>query len=186
MNYKPWKDNNLLHSTPNYEESKKICKSAKSFINYIRKHKDIYYESGEFDKVEYALNYITETIYGNKYLGIDFEEMIQQYIDEILSLGEEEYVEIYRGLKLKEESDVNWDHLGTSWTYDYDSALEFLKYFTDKYEGKEFVIQAETHRDNIDWILSICLNLTHINEKELRVIDDTKIEDPYIEEVDEQ
>lgn len=187
-----WKDNNCLLSektfkTANklsYEEACNICKTPERFLKYIRDYKDVYYTAGEFDKVESSLQYITDFIYGNKYCYPDYLEMLQVYFDDILPLGKEKDVDIYRGVRLNKESDFDWSDIGNCWTWDWDSCLEFLDYWTD--EGKNpFIITATTDRDNIDWILSICLNLTHVNEKELRLYDINKIEDPYIEDASE-
>lgn len=187
-----WKNNNCLLSektfkTANklsYEEACNICKTPERFLKYIRDHRDVYYTAGEFDKVESSLQYITDFIYGNKYCYPDYLEMIQVYFDDILPLGKEKDVDIYRGVRLNKESDFAWSDIGNCWTWDWDSCLEFLDYWTD--EGKNpFIITATTDRDNIDWILSICLNLTHVNEKELRLYDINKIEDPYIEDASE-
>lgn len=187
-----WEENNTLRekvfNTGNkltYEEACEICKTPKRFLNYIRKHKDIYYKAGEFDKVESSLQYITGFIYGGEYCYSDYLDMIQEYFDEILPLGKEEDVEIYRGVKLESEDAFDWNNIGNCWTYDWDSAIEYLKYFQEDTPGYPFMISATTNRDNVDWILSICLNLTHINEKELRLYDESEIEDPYIEAVEE-
>jgi len=203
-----WKDNNTLYKiseynikyiepgqkldekvfkTANkltYEEACDICKTPKRFLKYIRDHKDVYYTAGEFDKVEPSLQYITDFIYGDKYCYPDYLEMIQVYFDEILPLGENQDVDIYRGVRLDDESDFDWNDIGNCWTWDWDSCLEFLDYWTDE-DKSPFIITASTDRDNIDWILSICLNLTHVNESELRVYDVDKIDDPYIESADE-
>ena len=187
-----WLEGNLLrekqYPTANrltYEEACDICKTPKRFLKYIRDHKDVYYKAGEFDKVEPSLQYITDFIYGNKYCYSDYLEMIQIYFDDILPLGKEQDVDIYRGVRLYDESDFDWDDLGNCWTWDWDSCLEFLDYWTDENKNP-FIITASTDRDNIDWILSICLNLTHVNEKELRVYDVDKIDSPCIESFDEE
>ena len=168
-----------------YREACEICKTPRRFLKYIRDHKDIYYTAGEFNKVEPALQYITDFIYGGKYCYQDYLEMLQIYFDEILPLGESGEVDIYRGVKLESEEDFDWNDIGNCWTYEWDSAIEFLKYFQEDKPGKPFILTASTDADNIDWILSICLNLTHVNEKELRIYDVDKIEDPYIESVEE-
>ena len=167
-----------------YEDACRICSTPERFLSYIRKNKDTYYTAGEFDKVEPALKYITDFIYGNKFVYKDYLDMIQEYFDEILSLGKEGEVDIYRGVRLDDESDFDWDDLGNCWCYDWDSTFEFLKYFTDD-KKNPYVITASTDSDNVDWILSICLNLTHINEKELRLYDVDKIDSPFIESADE-
>lgn len=166
-----------------YEEACDICKTPRRFLDYIRKHKDTYYTIGEFDKVESALQYITDFVYGGKYTYSDYLEMIQVYFDEILPLGKNEDVDIYRGVRLNNEEDFDWSDIGNCWCYEWDSCLEFLDYFTEK-DKKPFILTASTNRDNIDWITSICLNLTHVNEKELRLYDADKIDDPSLEEAD--
>ncbi len=166
-----------------YEEAKRICRTPNSFLKYIRDNKDIYYTIGEFDKVEPALQYITDFVYGGKHCYKDYLDMIQTYFDEILPLGDDGDVDIYRGVRLNREEDFDWKDIGNCWTYEWDSCLEFLKYFTDD-KKSPFILTASTDRDNIDWITSICLNLTHVNEKELRVYDVDKIEDPFLENAD--
>lgn len=166
-----------------YEEAKRICRTPNSFLKYIRDNKDIYYTVGEFDKVEPSLQYITDFVYGDKYCYKDYLDMIQEYLDEILPLGDDGDVDIYRGVRLNREEDFDWKDVGNCWTYEWDSCLEFLRYFTDD-KRSPFILTATTDRDNIDWITSICLNLTHVNEKELRVYDVDRIEDPFLENAD--
>lgn len=209
-----WINNNLLNelhesienkkeyaatSRLTWEESKQICKTPYSFIKYLRAHRDEYYSIGEFDKVESSLKFVTEYIFGEDdvsakdkafYKGAEwrknFYAMLKEYFKEILSLGEDDEVEVYRGLKLDSDAEVDWDNIGNCWSYDESSVEEFLNYFTDNIRGsKNYIIQATTDRDNIDWILSICLNLTHINEKELRLYDGNDVYDPYCYSIDE-
>lgn len=170
-----------------YAEALKICRNAKSFILYIQQNKDVYYSLGEFDRVESVLSYIPKEMFRPmRYIHKDFLDMVQEYLDKIMALGyNNSEIELYRGLKLKSEDDMDWDNVGNCWAYDYDSVPEFLRYFRDDVDGKPYLLSGVTDRDNIDWILSICLNLTHIDEKELRVYDETKIEDLYLEEIDE-
>lgn len=170
-----------------YEEVCKICSTPRKFIKYIQANKDMYYESGEFDKVEPALSYIPDMMFRPiRYIDDDFMEMVGKYIKDILSLGKDNEIELFRGMRLESEYDLDWNDLGNCWSYDYDSAIEFIKYFIDESMGGAHIITAITDRENVDWILSICLNLTHINEKELRLYDSSAVEDPYIEEVDEK
>ena len=167
-----------------FEDACKICSSPKRFIRYIQDNKSVYWNAGEFDKVESVLSYIPEVFFQPiSLMSSDFINMVQEYIREILPLGDEEDVDIYRFVRLDKEEDFDWSDIGNCWCYDWDSALEFGKYFTDESKNP-FLITASTPRDNVDWLLSICLNMTHINEKELRLYDPNLVEDPYLEEAE--
>ena len=188
-----WKNSNTLlrekvFNTGNrltFEEVCKICSSPKRFIRYVQENKDLYFTVGEFDKVEPILSYIPREFFQPIYMiSKDFLDMVYKYIKEILPLGEGGEVDIYRGVRLDDESDFDWNDIGNCWCYEWDSVFEFLKYFTDETK-KPYLLTASTDSDNVDWIASICLNMTHINEKELRLYDVNKIEDPFIESADE-
>ena len=167
-----------------YEEVLKICRTPQSFIRYVQKNKAAYWEPADFDKGEVALLYMAKEFFGPvSSMSKDFLEMVKGYCDELLGLGSEGEVDLYRGVRLNKESDFNWDDVGNCWTYDYDSALEFLKYFTDE-KKNPFLLSCSTDSDNIDWILSICLNLNTANEHELRIYDTDKLDGVYIESVD--
>ena len=167
-----------------YKEALKICKTPQSFIRYVQKNKEDYWEKADFDKGEVALLYMAKKFQKPvSSLSEDFLEMVKGYCDEILELGTDGEVELYRGVRLNKESDFNWKDVGNCWTYEYDSALEFLKYFTDT-DKNPFLLSCTTDPDNVDWILSICLNLNTVNEKELRIYDPDKLDGVYIESVD--
>lgn len=168
-----------------FEDACKICSSPERFIRYIQDNKSVYWSAGEFDKVEPVLSYVPEEFFCPiKYMNKDFIEMVGEYIREILPLGEEEDVDIYRFVRLDREEDFDWSDIGNCWCYDWDAVFEFGKYFTEG--GKNpFLITATTPRDNVDWLLSICLNITHINEKELRLYDPNLVEDPFLENAED-
>lgn len=168
-----------------FEDACKICSSPERFIRYIQDNKSVYWSAGEFDKVEPVLSYVPEEFFCPiKYMSKDFIEMVGEYIREILPLGEEEDVDIYRFVRLDREEDFDWSDIGNCWCYDWDAVFEFGKYFTEG--GKNpFLITATTPRDNVDWLLSICLNITHINEKELRLYDPNLVEDPFLENAED-
>lgn len=168
-----------------FEDACKICSSPERFIRYIQDNKSVYWSIGEFDKVEPVLSYVPEEFFCPiKYMSKDFIEMVGTYIKEILPLGDEEDVDIYRFVRLDKEEDFDWSDIGNCWCYDWDAVLEFGKYFTDESKNP-FLITATTPRDNVDWLLSICLNMTHINEKELRLYDPNLVEDPYLENAED-
>ena len=167
-----------------YAEALKICKTPQSFIKYVQDNKKEYWEIADFDKGEVALLYMAKEFFSPIWkMSKDFLDMVKGYCDEILELGTGGEVELYRGVRLEKEEDFNWNDVGNCWTYEYDSALEFLKYFTDT-NKKPFLLSCTTDPDNIDWILSICLNLNTVNEKELRIYNVDKLDGVYIESVD--
>ncbi len=158
-----------------YEESLKICRSSSSFLRYIRERKDDYYHLGDFDSVDRSLGYITDSIYDERNMEDEREilDRIGSTIEGVFSIvGEDgEKVTLFRGVRLKDESCMDWNDLGKCWTVSEETASGFLDRWVDASEGDKYIIECSTSVDNVDWILSICLRLTHTEEDEIRVYD---------------
>lgn len=177
-----------------YRQAKRICKNSETLVEYLRKHKDEYFEIGEINNC--GFEYIINGIFGERKTQDDWKdyeavkELAEEVIHDVFTYAlrdkEDGNIRIWRAFFLESDEDVNYDDLGNCWAWSYENLGEFMEYFVDRKEGENlYIMEGYTELDNVDWITSICLNMAHSNEHEIRVYDPSEIHDTYIESYDE-
>ena len=107
--------------------------------------------------------------------------MIDEATDTIFSISNlvnpNEEIILYRGVELLGEVEPDTIHPGICWTFDKETAIQFVSQFDDDDPNNApCILTGKTDISNVDWLLSLLLNADEPDEKEIRIWDDSKIE----------
>lgn len=146
---------------------------------YLWKHKDFLNVSGS-NNLKDAINRGDELGYKDGFLP-EVLDFIDEATDKMFSLSNlvnpNEEVILYRGIELMGEAEPDAEHPGICWTFDKDTAINFVNQFDDDDPNNApCILTGKTKITNIDWMVSLLLNADEPDEKEIRIWDDSQIE----------
>ena len=144
----------------------------------FERHKVIDFLSNDNDGDLYP-GYSHEIIDDDNYL-FQSKEYLDSYVDEIIEIFDSFPKEfpIYRSIYVKSEENINWDNLGESWSFDFESAKQF-----GRHNGSNIILSAFVNENNVDWVetlrryLIFSGNQEEDDEHEIVVIDTDELKD---------
>ena len=146
---------------------------------YLWKHKDFLSISSSNNLEEAAE--LGETMgYEDGFLprALDVIDSATDRIFDLTSLvNPNEEITLYRGIELTGDAEPDSDHPGICWTFDKETAINFVNQFDDDDPNNApCILTGKTKISNVDWLVSLLLNADEPDEKEIRIWDDSKIE----------
>lgn len=160
------------------EYIKHLFSNPEELANYYYKNHDNYEFCKEFDSF-----YNKNTEQSKK----EFIRLLNKCIPTISSKMNEDWIQLYRGVEITSVS-PDLDDPGICWTWDRETAEDFIyekdevytKNCEDKSSAAELapcIIYGKSNIDNVDWLMSLLLNIDEPLENEIRVFDGKKVED---------
>jgi len=144
-------------------------------IEYHDSFKDLYPNYGDTEN-EYEEDYYfptKEDVYNNVNETLEFFNSLPNPIP------------IYRSIKVKSMEDIDFDYLGSSWSFSKQSAVNFAK----NQAGGNVLLIAKTKFNNVDWNNTVKLyylfsmTFDGYDEDEINIIDSDKIFDIKTEKI---
>ena len=106
-----------------------------------------------------------------------FDSGTDKIFDITSLVNPDEEITLYRGVELVGDADPDIDHPGVCWTYDKQTAIDFVSQFDDDDPNKApCILTGKTKVSNIDWLISVLLISDEPDEKEIRIWDDSQID----------
>lgn len=87
---------------------------------------------------------------------------------------------LYRAIILEEGEEADLECPGTCWTPAKEYALDFVDSILDEDLELDFdacIIESDVDFEDVDWVLSLCLNAIEPGEKEIRVFKNASFHD---------
>jgi hypothetical protein len=137
---------------------------------YLYTHKDEFSNIREIDSATDSESFYSEHV--------DQIDEITNRIFDLTSLNnEDELITLFRGVELgPEDMEPDMEEPGMCWTYDYDTAVDFVNQF-DPSQDADYapcIITAQFKAKDIDWLYSAACMLDEMDEKEIRTYKDSK------------
>ena len=134
--------------------------SANNLKDAVKKGNELGYKDGFLREALNVIDEATDTIFSISNLVNPNEEII-----------------LYRGVELLGEVEPDTIHPGICWTFDKETAVQFVSQFDDDDPNNApCILTGKTDISNVDWLVSLLLNADEPDEKEIRIWDDSKIE----------
>lgn len=147
-----------------------LCLDPDMLAEYFWSHRDEYTHIREIDSYTDG-----EQFYADHIEQID--KITNRIFDLTSLVDENEPITLFRGVELgPEDVEPDTKNPGMCWTYDYDTAENFVNQF-DSETNADYapcILTAQFKSKDIDWIYSVACMLDEPDEKEIRIYKDSK------------
>lgn len=134
--------------------------SANNLKNAVVRGSELGYEDGFLPEALNPIDEATDKMFSISSLVNPNEKMI-----------------LYRGVELIDEVEPDTIHPGICWTFDKETAINFVSQFDDDDPNNApCILTGKTDISNIDWLVSLLLNADEPDENEIRIWDDSQID----------